>query len=751
MSTMMSAPTQSAASCGGRMVAEDGRELVLAACSIEASTKAGLAQVTLRQTFRNVFTEPLRLTYQVPLPADAAVGGYCFKLDGRTVTGGIETREQARERFEEAIVGGRTAALLEQERTSFFTQQLGNVPPGGEISCELTLDQKLRWLEDGQWEWRFPTVIAPRYMGAAGKVADQGKVEIDVLEHGNAARAELALLIRDSIEDMPTSPTHQIRCVEHDGGRLVQLADERGTRLDRDIAVRWDAASTAPAINLDLARPSAEGPLSSTAYGLLTITPPSSDQSAKSFPRDLIALIDTSGSMHGSPLEQAKLVLLELINSLDQRDTLELVSFSSRPERWASEPRACSDLVRAEASAWVRALEAGGGTEMESGVREALAPVRSDAQRQVILITDGLIGFEKNIVRQVARHAAQGCRVHTVGVGPAANRSLTSAVARAGRGGELMVGLTEDAGETAARLLARVSKPLMTNVTIEGSAVLQTASDTAPDLMGGCPSLVPIRLSPLGGELHIRGAGVDGRWARTVEVPPCEIGTGSASIVRLFGRELAEELETRGGPGIDEMLTRIGLDYRISTRCTSWIAVSEDQTVDPKAPSKRVRLAQSLPEGLSAGGLGLDRAQYSQRIEVEGSDAVMRPPPMCPRPEYHLDEEPVHDDLDLAPASPRASRCIVGVLRSLRDGRAVIEIELRDYLNWRPKRVRVPNAPQVTISKDGTTRTGEYAAGQTVRLILDNLPARITDQDLASLEIDMGPLAPAIKLEIRPS
>ena len=189
-------------SAGGRLVASDGRTLPLRAVAITADTRGGLARVVLEQRFTNAFSEALRVTYLVPLPADGAVSAYAFRMGDRRIVGEIDRREAARERFETALVEGRTAALVEQDRANLFTQEIGNIPPGAEVVAELVIDQRLTWLDEGAWEWRFPTVVAPRYLGADGRVADAGRAVVDVAENGVGAQASAKLTIRDA---RPTS------------------------------------------------------------------------------------------------------------------------------------------------------------------------------------------------------------------------------------------------------------------------------------------------------------------------------------------------------------------------------------------------------------------------------------------------------------------------------------------------------------------------------------------------------------------
>src|SRR5262249_44313292 len=200
-------------SSGGRLVALDGRPLALLGAALRAEAGGGLARVVLEQRFRNAHPDPLHVTYLLPLPADGAVSAFAFRVGERRVVGEVDRRAAARERFETALLEGRTAALVEQDRAALFTQEIGNIPAGAEVVAELVIDQRLAWLDEGTWEWRFPTVVAPRYLGAEGRVADGERVTVDVVGTPTGIGVSLALVIRDGLREgrPPESPSHPLR------------------------------------------------------------------------------------------------------------------------------------------------------------------------------------------------------------------------------------------------------------------------------------------------------------------------------------------------------------------------------------------------------------------------------------------------------------------------------------------------------------------------------------------------------------
>lgn len=609
---------------GGRLVSVDGRALPLTGATLIADAKGGLVRVVLEQTFKNPYDEPLRVTYTLPLPADGAVSGFAFRIGDERVVGQVDTKQRARQRFEDAVIEGRTAAILDQERTSLFTQEVGNVPPRTQVICEVQIDQKLIWLPDGAWEWRFPTVVAPRYMGAPGRVADVARVTVDVADAELPVKLGLTLAIRDVLQEgvRPESPSHPLHSGRGLGRTDVTFGDEGGVRLDRDVVVRWRVSGMSVGTSLDVARP-ASGANSAHAFGLLTMVPPRVEANMVPVARDLIVLLDTSGSMSGSPLDQARRVTMALVDSLTDRDQLELIEFSNSPRRWKSGSVAATESNRRDAQSWLSKLRASGGTEMRTGILEALAPLRANCQRQVILITDGLIGFESEVLEAISHKLPKGSRVHTVGVGSGVNRSLTMPAARAGRGVELVIGLGEDVEPFVKRLMARTNAPLLTDVEIFGSAVTGVAPFRVPDLFGGAPAMVSLKLKPEGGDVIIRAKSAHGEIEERIAVRAHSHGEGSAAVSTLFGRELVEDFELGLATGgqrseLDPQIERTGIDFQISTRLTSWVAVSAKVTVDPRAPRRHENQPHELAYGLSAEGVGL-RPAIAQAVDALAS------------------------------------------------------------------------------------------------------------------------------------
>lgn len=641
-------------SAGGRLVAVSGLELPLTSSLLEIDAGAGIARTILTQRFENHHDAALEVTYLLPLPVAGAVSGFSFTFGDQRVTGEVDGRQRAKARYEAAIASGRTAALLEQDRANLFTQKVGNIPARQTVTVEITIDQKLTWLSEGEWEFRFPTVVGPRYQGAAGRVQDAPKLSVPVADRKVESTLSVQMRVSDALATHRTaeSPSHPIRAERNGDGDVISLDPRAPARLDRDVVIRWPVAQPDVGVSLDVCRP-ADPSHGASAFGLVTLVPPTPDATLSSVPRDLIVLLDVSGSMSGRPLTQAKRLVGAMIETLSAEDQIELIAFASRPERFATEPVVASRDGKKSALKWLRGLRAGGATEMRAAIIEALRPLRPGAHRQVVLVTDGYIGFEREIVETVMLQMPSASRLHTIGVGSAVNRAITRPAARAGGGIEIVLGLDEDVERAVTRLLERTSAPAVTELVVSGDAVQATAPVRLADVYRGAPCLASIELRPEGGELSIQGQTPDGRFERRIAVPATKLGAGQQAVAALYGREWVEDLETRLAAGaqrteIDAEIERIGIRFQISTRLTSWVAVSEAVTNDPDADRLEEEMPHNLPYGMSVTGLGLRPsgafAQQSERTmtgvlgrRMRGSkprpaQRMPAPPPARPAP-----------------------------------------------------------------------------------------------------------------------
>ena len=599
------------------LVSVDGREYPIESVTLEARAEGGVALTTLTQQFRNPHAEPLEVVYSLPLPADGAVIGYDVLVGERPIRGEVRRREEALQEYRDALYDGRLAALLEQDRDDTFSQRLGSVPPGVGVRIEVHVLQPLASVVTGgekgpRWEYRFPTVVGVRYHGEPGRVPDRERIDPDRGEGGAIpTRIGLSLELADGVpaEIAPQSPSHSLVTTSSGNGTHVTLAES--SRLDRDLVVTWKASAPRTALHVREGGGLAgdEG-----RYALVTLTPPTVPDAV--LPRDLTLLLDASGSMQGAALAASQRIATALLRSLGPQDRFEVLVFSNAVHRLTRGLEPAKEKTVSAVTKAIQGLRADGGTEMRKAIVEALTPLRDDAQRQVVLLTDGQIGFEGEVVSEILQRSPVGCRLHVVGVGPAPNRSLTRAASRAAGGVEVLAASEAQAEEAAARLVHATHRPVLTDLVVGGTAVAGVAPARPRDVLAGSPTWIAVSLTAAGGTLLVRGrlAGSSEPWTQAVTIPASASRETPFPLGALFGREAVADLEIRlaaePDTGILGEIEQLGLRHRIATRRTSLIAVAEEASVDPLAPRRVEVLPVEVPEGLSAEGLGLRSAAF---------------------------------------------------------------------------------------------------------------------------------------------
>lgn len=678
---------QAVATEGARLVSTDGREYPLLGGNLRVRVVGGHAFTTLEQEFANPHTSPLEVRYLMPLPADGVVLGYDILIGDRRIHAGLRRREEAKQAYTQALAEGRTAGLLEQERSDTFTQSLGNIPAGTPVKVTIEVLHPLTFVpaepknanvaatedsgESGlggrdRWRYRFPTVVGIRYSGSKDKPADADDVVAARSAQGTPARMGLDLLL-------PTQPnrpqyesrTHTLVASEDEQGLGLSFAEEAA--LDRDVVIDW--TTEAPTLGVQCL----EGtglPGDDGRYGVLTVVPPAQRPAPRL--RDLTVLLDSSGSMDGQPLEMAKLAIKRLLLSLEPGDQFEIITFGSRPVRLLE---GWTDVTKANlqhALSRLSQVQAYGATEMLSGLQEAFRSERQQAQRQVVLVTDGHIDFEDAVVREVATN--QDVRLHVIGVGSAVNRALTESASRAGRGMEVLISTPSDAVPEAARLLQGLRHPLLTNVRIEGSALTGAQLRLLPDVFAGKPLTTTVEFSREGGTLTVKGCTSDGEWEQQLTIPSLDPSTlrGELPVGAIHGRSLVSELETHGGHDgeRDQEVERIALRHRIVSRLTSLVAISDGVMVEPGSKSIVARIEVEVPFGVSAAMCGvapvmsLRIPRFIQPILPSDGIRLYADPEMSDFA-CSLDDQQLEDWLGITLPVVRISRCEVGGRPSL--------------------------------------------------------------------------------------
>jgi len=570
-------PSEGTLRLSGEPAEGEAAAFLLQGTEVEAKVSGFVARVSVEQTFANPFDHPVEAVYLFPLPDDAAVDAMELRAGSRVVRAEIMRREQARESYEDARDRGVLASLLEQERPNLFRQSVANIAPGDEIRVTLHYTQALPY-EEGSYRFVYPMVAGPRY-----EPGEDGVRQV-VLAPGDERPDRVAVRIE---ADLGTpvrgvrSPTHRIE-TERDGP-LVSVALQEAARPDRDLDVRFEVAGEAPTVST-VASPPADGQAGHVSFAL---HPRMEVPDEEVMPRELVFLVDTSSSMLGRPMELAKAAMRRALGGLRATDTFRVLSFSDMASSLSEEALPATEANVTRGLRFVNEMRALGATEMKRGIRAALEPEAEDGRmRVVLLMTDGYIGNETEIFREVEERLGQS-RVFAFGVGSAVNRYLLTRLAEVGRGDVQVVTLEESPEEAADRFHERIARPFVTDLRIDWGElrVSDAYPRRLPDLFADRPLMVHARYPEAArGEITIHGRVAGRPFAQRVNVVLPGGGEERPELESVWARtrirDLMLAMALRPSEALREEVTQLGLRHHLLTEWTAFLAIDEGYRAD---------------------------------------------------------------------------------------------------------------------------------------------------------------------------
>ena len=514
---------------------------------IEVNGMVARARVT--QRFVNPTDDWVEGVYVFPLPENAAVDRLRLLIGERQVIGEIMERAAARQAYEQARDAGQRASLVSQERPNIFTNAVANIPPGEAITVEIEYQEALDY-RDEAFSLRFPMVVLPRYIPGdaiasrpdsgtgwsfdTDRVPDASRITPPVAAPGtgpiNPLRLSVALapgFLVGSLE----SPHHAIDVTERpDGSYVIELA-RADVYTTRDFELVWrPVVSAVPTAGVFTEQ---QGEFD---YHLIMVMPPEEPGAVLNLPREMVFVIDTSGSMAGDSIVQAREALRFALDRLGPDDRFNIIAFNDQPTSLFTHAQPVSLRSLEAGRRFVDGLIADGGTEMRSALQLALAgPVSEEAFRQIVFITDGSVGNEAELFGLI--HSGIGnSRLFTVGIGSAPNSFFMTQAAESGRGTFTYIGSTAQMAERMGDLFARLASPALTDIRIawpDGSAA-HSYPGAIPDLYLGEPVIVSAR-TPAGtaGEITVSGD----RGAQTfISTTELNAGQDAAGVAALWAR-----------------------------------------------------------------------------------------------------------------------------------------------------------------------------------------------------------------------
>jgi len=582
---------------------------------VKANIAGNLSRVEVIQQFENPFEDPLEATYVFPLPDEAAVDEMEIKIGDRLIKGNIKKRQEAQQIYQQAKQEGRTAGLLEQQRDNVFTQSLANIKPGERIDVIIRYTDSLKF-EGGDYEFVFPMVVGPRYipgtpLDAAGntdQVPDAAKITPPVVPPGTRSAHDIAVTVEINA-GMPVSQvysnSHKIRTATNGETITVQLGEE-DTIPNNDFILRYRVAGDTTKATI-LTQTDSRG-----GHFALYLIPALKYRTDEIVPKDVVFLMDTSGSQRGAPLLQSQKLMRRFINGLNPDDTFTIIDFATTTTRLSEEPLPNTEKNRARALRYINSLNAGGGTQMLNGIREVLKfPSSSGGRlRSIVMLTDGYIGNEKAVLAEVQSKLKPGNRLYGFGVGSSVNRFLIDRLAEVGRGIARVVRHDEPIDEVTEKFFQQINNPVLTQIEVQwkgGGKSPDIYPQRVPDLFAEQPLVLFGRKeNAAAGELQITGIAAGGEtYQQKFKIDFAE--GGNVAVAQLWGRQRIKDLTNQmfdyEKKSKVEAVTDTALTYQLLSEYTAFVAVSEEVRVEPGGKRVSVEVPVEMPEGVSYEGI----------------------------------------------------------------------------------------------------------------------------------------------------
>lgn len=564
-----------------------------------------MAEVVVTQEYRNEGSGPIEARYVFPASTRAAVHSMSARIGERLITASIREKQAAKAEYAAAKREGKTAALLEQHRANVFQMHVGNILPGDEIRVELTYTELLV-PEDGVYRFVYPTVVGPRYNGASGLESHKAESWIATphLRAGVAPATGFNLAV-DLESPVPLheigSPSHRLQVAgERTRRASVALEDEGRPADNRDFVLEYRLEGDAIQSGVMLSRGPEEN------FFLAMVQPPSTLPNDQILPREYVFIVDVSGSMHGFPLDTARMLMNDLLSRLRPSDTFNVLLFAGGNVTLApASVPATRENVRL-AIATLGRTGAGGGTELLPALRRALQmPADEGRSRVFVVVTDGYVSIEDEAYELVRRNLSRA-NLFAFGIGASVNRALIEGLARAGQGEPFVVQDAAAAEGESRRFREMIEAPVMNHIAVrfEGLDAYDVTPVAVPDLFARRPVVVFGKWrGDAKGAVVVEGTTARGPERHRLPVDP-EAASSSAGALRyLWARnriaELGDQELMTGGGEERAAILALGLKYNLLTKYTSFIAVDRIVRVKDPDVTRTVDQPLPLPEGVS--------------------------------------------------------------------------------------------------------------------------------------------------------
>ena len=608
--------------------------------AIKGEVNGMVASLEIEQTFQNDSDDWVNGRYVFPLASTAAVDSLQIKVGERVINAVVQAKAEARKTFHQAKQAGKKAGLVEQHRANLFSISIANIAPHETVVARITVIDQVRYA-DNVFSLVLPTTLTPRYIPGAPIELTKAQ-QLDMAEaieedrHGHidantgwatntnsvgdagditppqsyrlgaqaSHRFSLDLLINAGLDLISIdSKTHHISSREVNP-KQYQLGLSNQTELmNQDLQLHWQA-QLGQAPNAAAFQQQHDG----AYYSMVMLTPPQVNVQL-SLPRDVTFIIDSSGSMAGDSMQQAKLALRDGLTYLSPHDRFNIVDFDSDFHALFSASEAASEVNLRKAKTMVTELIADGGTEMMGALSFALQQPRTEQYlHQVIFITDGAIGNERELFKLISSQLADA-RLFTVGIGSAPNAYFMNKAAKFGRGSYTYIRNTRDVQDEIASLFNKITTPVMRDIKLNWSQAVEQFPQRIPDLYAGEPISVLVKSARPISQVTATGTLLDTPWVKRLKLTfNNTAATSKQNLDTVWARQKITELMDQLAIGeIDpktakQQITQLGISHSIVSKFTSLVAVeatpSKPEHLKPEhLKAKHKNIPSLMPHG----------------------------------------------------------------------------------------------------------------------------------------------------------
>ena len=599
------------------------RFLAVRSVSADVKVDGPLASLSLVITFHNDLERTIEGDLVFPLPPMAALRGLVAKIGSRTIAGKIRGRGRAQAEYKRALDAGQSAVLGESEGEDLARLKIAPIEPGEDVEISLSINQTLVPISDGH-RLIVPLTYMPRYVEGTSQTNTTEQAAVDrprplTLE----ARATVDVHIAH-----PLGKPSTIRCASHSvttkSGDKDTVVSLRGAPLDRDLQIEIADRPRGEKPALWVRHDATNGPDDNGPTTAVAILPPAFADEGPTIARNVIFLVDRSGSMNGGPMTSAIRAVRGALRSLTPEDRFNIIAFDNELEALALTPLPFDDATLSAADTFISNIRARGGTEASKAFLAAIAPklenripVAISQQpppdqtyrlKVIVFMTDGDVANAATVLRGV-REKLGDTRVHVLGIGDAVHHAMLAEVADAGGGTYTPVATNEDLEQGLVRLKNAITAPLWTGIRVlverdgerKAPKMLEPAGPL--DLFAAEPVLVAFRGPMQAGDklvlLGQKAEGEDQRVALELAIPPDARAEGAATTWALLRNR---RLTYRFDPADDDTLEGLGQAFGVVNRQVALIGVHSDERQSAVSGSVPVVLPQPLNQSEGVGG-----------------------------------------------------------------------------------------------------------------------------------------------------